>query len=311
MAQYTICTAADLQLIADEYGLGQLQATSVLEGGSQNTNYLLTTSSGSFVLTISEQHPAEEVGELIDLLRHLEQHGFQTSQVVPNQKGHYQSTWAGKPIMLKAFLPGEVITDFSPQQLERLGAETGRLHLIPSPDYLPRKLTYGREQFHQLDLYAAGSDYQKWLSRVQDYIDPYLEMGLPRALIHSDIFDNNVIVNAEEDSVVIMDFEEAAHYYRVFELGMAMVGVCRDGFNINTTKARHLLRGYQSIITLEAEERQALQPFLVYAAAAMSFWRHRQFNYLYPIPAKFDHYRALQQVADAAWALPAGALALE
>ena len=76
-------------------------------------------------------------------------------------------------------------------------------------------------------------------------------------------------------------------------------------------KAKHLLRGYQSVIRLEANERLALKPFLVYAAAAMSFWRHRQFNYTHPTPAKFNHYQALQNVANTAWALPEDSLLID
>lgn len=67
MTPYTILTADELQSIADEYILGQLQNFSALEGGSQNTNYLLQTSTGRFVLTVSEQHSAAEVKQLVSL----------------------------------------------------------------------------------------------------------------------------------------------------------------------------------------------------------------------------------------------------
>lgn len=304
MAQYTICAAADLQLIADEYGLGQLRATSLLKGGQQNTNYLLDTTRGRFVYTITERHSTEKVEKLACLLQHLHRNGFPTSRVVPNKKGHYVTDWKGKPTMLKVYLEGEVITDLSDRQLQNLGQKMARLHSLPIPDYLPTALSYGRERFHELDRYDPGSDFQLWLQTVERYVEPYLKMDLPSALIHSDIFDNNLVVDPVSDSVIIMDFEEAAHYYRIFDLGMAMVGVCLDGAKVDLRKVRHLLAGYQTLIRLRVAERLALKPFLVYAAAAMSFWRHRNFNYYHPTPAKFHHYRALQEVAKAAWALP-------
>ncbi|MEL7425092.1 MAG: homoserine kinase [Bacteroidota bacterium] len=306
MAQYTICTAADLQRIAKKYALGQVVSSSILEGGSQNTNYLLQTDKGKFVLSIAEQRRRKEVRKLVRLLRHLRKHDFISSKVVASTSGKYVTKYASKPIIVKKFIKGEIIEDFPPLLMERLGATLARLHKVPSPAYLPENLNFGMEYFSQVASYAAGSDFHHWLQEQTAYFQPFLSPDLPKAIVHGDVFDNNVIVKPRKGRVVIMDFEEAAHYYRAFDIGMTIIGVCLEGQKVNVGKARQLVAGYQSELELTAAERSSLQAFVVYAATAMSFWRHRQFNYLKPTPNRFEHYRALQAVANYARTLPVG-----
>ncbi|MEO0726487.1 MAG: phosphotransferase [Bacteroidota bacterium] len=306
MAQYSICTAADLQRTAKKYALGQVVLSSILEGGSQNTNYLLQTDKGKFVLSIIEQRRRKEVKNLVRLLRHLRKHNFVTSKVVASTSGKYVTKYVGKPIIIKKFIKGEIIQDFPPLLMERLGATLARLHKVPSPAYLPENLDFGMEHFSQVASYAPGSAFHHWLQEQTAYFQPFLSPDLPKAIVHGDVFDNNVIVKPRKGRVVIMDFEEAAHYYRAFDIGMTIIGVCLEGQEINIGKVHQLLTGYQSELALTVAERSSLQAFVVYAATAMSFWRHRQFNYLNPTPARFEHYQALQAVANYARTLPAG-----
>ena len=75
-------------------------------------------------------------------------------------------------------------------------------------------------------MYAPESTFYKWLKEIQKYIESYISTDLPKALIHSDIFYNNIIVNKDSEKATIMDFEEACYYYRVFDIGMMIVGTC-------------------------------------------------------------------------------------
>jgi homoserine kinase type II len=98
--------------------------------------------------------------------------------------------------------------------------------------------------------------------------------------------------------MTIVDFEEASYYYRVFDIGMTIIGVCSGEEKLILKKAIHLLRGYSKEIQLIPRERDSLKAFIVYAAAAMSFWRHRNFNQTNPTSERADHYLALKNLAD-------------
>jgi homoserine kinase type II len=182
--------------------------------------------------------------------------------------------------------------------IELTGRKLAKLHQTAAPEYLPTQLSFGKEQFVDVEKYAAHSSFAIWLKLKLAYISTYISSNLPRALIHADVFYDNVVVSEDESSVTIMDFEEAAYYYRVFDLGMMIIGICAEGETINFEKVRHMLNGYRQEIELLEIELNALQAFTVYAGTAMTFWRHQNFNYTKPDPAMYNHYLGLKVLAD-------------
>jgi len=173
------------------------------------------------------------------------------------------------------------------------------LHQIPAPDYLPKQFSYGQQVFHQLKEQKITHSFVNWLDNQHQNILLKLAPNLPKALIHGDIFDNNVVISPNE-TPIIMDFEEACYYYRVYDLGMAIVGLCQEKGLINWAKAKLLIEGYQSILTLIPLERNCLKDFIVYAATATAFWRFRQFNILAPMEANKNTYQAMVTIAEQA-----------
>jgi homoserine kinase type II len=304
MTYYTKLSLKEVKEIAANYGFARLTNYKILSGGSENTNYLVEAETVKFVLTICEQKTPKEANDLARLLVHLEEHNFSTSKIIRTQENKAISFWNGKPVMVKNFLEGRTLEDLPDNLLKSIGKELGKLHQIPAPDYLPVSLNYGLECFAEIEKYAAGSPYHVWLQKKQDYIEKHISEKLPKALIHSDVFYSNVIVSKEDSSAIIMDFEEACNYYRIFDIGMAIIGLCKEGEGINLQKVKHLLEGYADEITLIPTELNSLKSFVVYAATAMSFWRHKNFNYVNPTPELYDHYKALKTVADYVDSLP-------
>ena len=298
MALYTQLNINEVQNIANDYGLGNINSYSPLSGGSENSNYLVTSEQGKYVLTICEQKSIDEANQLADILTHLNINNFRTSKVILNSKQQAVSLYQGKPIMVKKFLDGKVTEDISETLMYLVGIELGKLHKVDIPKHIPDKTYYDKQNFIEVSEYAPGSKFKIWLLHIKDYIEKYIDENAPKALIHSDIFPSNVIISNDESMVTIMDFEEAAHYYRMFDVGMTIVGSCREKSKINLNKMDAFLKGYKSEIKLTTNEAQTLQAFTVYAGAAMTFWRHKNFHYTNPDPNFFEHYKELQKVTN-------------
>lgn len=293
-----ILTKEDILEILEDFAVDQINHFKLLSGGSENSNYKIETDKGNFILTICEQKSMQEANRLAELLLHLKAHGFKTSTIVKTKEGLLNSTWKGKPIQLKAYLDGKIYDDFNEALLHFLGQEIAKLHQIPVPEYLPKTLGYGIEHFEKLKAFEKDSPFQAWLSEVKKIIAPYLKQGFRKSIIHSDIFDNNIIVNKEQTQGVIMDFEEAAHYYCLFDIGMAIIGTCTNKKRILLSKVNALLKGYQEISPLSAAEINALPAFIHYAGASMTFWRYQNFRYIEVDPKMHDHYLGLKSFAD-------------
>ena len=298
MERYSRLTQKEIDDLLAKFGVSQVSSFKLLDGGQENTNYLITSNPGKYVLSICEQKSFENATELAQLLNHLNENGFKTSKVVTNRTSELVDSYNGKPVMLKIFIEGKIVEDLTPELLVKIGEELGKLHKVEAPAYLPTQLGYGVEQFKSVKEYAPESSFDKWLEGIEKMITPFFKLDLPKSIIHSDLFWDNVIVSEKEDNVTIMDFEEATIYYRVFDMGMAIIGLCAEEDIINLTKASHLLKGYQQELQLTGKEIDSLKAFTIYAGAAMSFWRHQNFNHVKPDPKKFDHYQGLKVLAD-------------
>ncbi len=299
MIQFTKLTDETIRQIITQFKVGTVQSWEMLYGGAENTNHVLTTTKGKYVLTICERKTVEETIILAKLLNHLKKHQFATTQITPNKKGAIVSFYQDKPLLLKSYIEGRVDPIIENDLLVKIGKSMAQLHQIPAPDYLPTQYSYGQQVFHQLYHAKIRHPFVDWLQKMHTHIKEKLHPDLPKALIHGDIFDSNVVI-AVNETPVIMDFEESCYYYRVYDLGMAIIGLCKENGLINWVKAKLLVQGYQRELPLLNIERNYLKDFIVYAATATAFWRFRQFNILAPSEQYKDTYQEMMKVAEQA-----------
>ena len=304
MAQYTILNIEAIAQILSQYNIFSIDSFRILSGGSENTNYLIFAEKEKYVLTICEQKPVQQTRGLALLLEHLASNHFSTSKVIRNIQGKAVATWQGKPVLLKNYLEGQILQDMPDHSLYLLGQELSKLHKINPPEFLPNAINYGINNFGEIA--AHDTDFYNWLMGIKKMVEKCLSLNLPKTLIHGDIFYDNVIIG-DEGNVTIMDFEEASHYYRVFDLGMILVGTCSRKEVLNLKKATSILEGYQKAIHLSEVEKDSLQTFTTYAAASMAFWRYKHFHYIQPDASMRHHYLKMKNLADHTRTLPEGA----
>ncbi len=297
MALHARLDRSAVEGLARRFGIGDITAFSVMEGGHENTSYCVETSSGRYVLTLSDQKSLRHVTNLAKLLVYLTDRGIRTSQVVVPPKDPIVVLHDEKPVMLKRYVDGDVTAEVTGNLLVQLGEEMARLHEIPAPSYVPQSFPYGRSYFPEVTNSDLGHTYVDWLSEKNSYLQKRIPQHLPMALIHGDVFFDNMIIQRDQ-LMAIIDFEEACHYYRCFDLGMVIVGACRDRKGISFEKAGRFIRAYQKEKTLQSLERKTLKTFAVYAAVATSFWRFRQYHLRRPEPRLYDEHVEMQTLAD-------------
>ncbi len=297
MVLYAQLDKSAVESLARRFGIDDITAFSVMDGGRENTSYCIETSSGKYVLTLCDQKSLKQATNLANLLVYLTDHGIRTSRVVAPPKEPIVLLHDEKPVMLKRYVDGDITANLTGNLLVQLGEEMARLHKIPAPAYLPQLFPYGRSYFPEVIDSNLDHAYIGWLSEKNSYLEKRIPQHLPMALIHGDVFFDNMIVQGDQ-LMAIIDFEEACHYYRSFDLGMVIVGACRDRQDISFEKAGQFIRGYQKETTLQSIERDTLKAFAVYAAVATSFWRFRQYHLLRPEPQLYDEHVEMQTLAD-------------
>jgi homoserine kinase type II len=301
MAQYTKLHEHELHEILNQYELKAIDFEPV-EGGEGNSSYLVRTGQQQFMLTVFEiEH--KRVENLCKLLHLLKENDFPTTRIVKLANGEAITRFQGKPVVIKPYIAGRVVTDLNEIMMGQVGEAMARLHKIPSPDYLPDQHAYGLETFAAIIGKDVDLGYENWLAKRYQTLTKEMPSGLARALIHGDLFSDNVLFEGQRLKALI-DFEEACQYYKVFDLGMAVVGLCVEDAKVSMTKVRSLVAGYQNISVLDEVEKEALQLFIEYAAIATSSWRFWKYNIDKQIAGKADKHYEMVKIADCAGAIP-------
>ena len=132
MAAYTELTEDLLEELADDYGFGRITGASPIPQGSVNTNYLLETPKGKYLLRIDEAKGEMEVKREIDLLSFLHKHSFPCPHPLQDRKGRYYREYRGRCLSISKYAEGRMI---APQglrsgQLEIVGRTLAELHVI-------------------------------------------------------------------------------------------------------------------------------------------------------------------------------------
>ena len=302
MTQYLKLQENDIREILGKYNLTPIDYKSIEEGAG-NTNYLVRTAQNHYIITIFEiEHIRVE--NLSRLLHLLEKYEFPTTRIRKLANGDVITRHQGKPTLLKPYIVGLVVKKLNEDMFNQVGAEMAILHEIPSPDYLPDQLAYGLETFPRVLDKGINLEYENWLGQRYDFLMEAIPSGLPRGLIHGDVFYDNVLFDGKKFKALI-DFEDACQYYKVFDLGMAVVGLCTEGSKIILPKVRSLVKGYHTIRMLEEAEKEILQLFVEYAAIALSSWRFWKYNIDTPIAELSQKHWEMVNISKAASAISA------
>jgi homoserine kinase type II len=284
MAVYTELRKTFLEELADDYNFGRLGAASGIPEGSVNSNYLIESTKGKFLLRIDEVKSESEVRREIDLLAFLRKHGFPCPSPMQDRMGRYYREYEGKCVSLYKYNEGRtpVAVRLKPSQLETIGRTLGELHVI-GKGY--KKGIDNRFSFERIaDLYLTVRNrlpnYFRKITRTLedeiDYLTRYLEGKLPKGIIHGDLFADNLLFRGEKLTAVL-DFEAACRGKFIFDIATAVNALCFVDGGYSLDRFRYLLQGYESVRTLSLAEWDAFPNELRYSSLRFTVTRLHDF----------------------------------
>lgn len=273
MAVYTEVSDDALRAFLSEYELGAAVACKGIAEGVENSNYLLRTTRGDYILTLYEKRvdPAE-LPWFLGLMEHLARRGIVCPLPVRGRDGETLRLLCGRHAAVTTFLPGVWPRSIRQAHCGPLGTALAALHLAGA-DYLPeRRNALGPDGWAPLlEGSLAGAD------AVQPGLGEELQAALkgilgawptalPRGHIHADLFPDNVFFLDDRLSGLI-DFYFAATDLLAYDVAVCLNAWCFEpDFSFNVTKGRALLNAYEEKRPLSAAERAAL-PVLCRGAA--------------------------------------------
>ncbi|MDK2124975.1 homoserine kinase [Parachitinimonas caeni] len=283
MSVYTPITPDQLREWLKSYSIGQLQALQGIASGITNTNYFVSTTHGRYVLTLFEVLKQHELPFYVNLLAHLAHHGIAVAAPIANLRDEYIDELGGKPTCMVTCLPGDVAEDPTPEQCEAVGAMLAEMHLAaqtyPARMANPRGPEWWNRTAPQIYPHMNSADAAQLRAEVQ-FQTKHRFTHLPSGVIHADLFRDNVLMNGQKIGGFI-DFYYACNDVLIYDVAITLNDWCSlpDG-DIDATKARALLSGYQSIRPFTPDEHEAWHVML--RAAALRFWVSRLYDFYKP-----------------------------
>lgn len=279
MAVRTSVTLEEVGALLLNYMDAVPRALTPVERGTVNSSYEVGLPQGRIFLRIYEEQDRTGAVAEAERLSHLASCGVATPHPLPRRGGGFIGDMAGKPAALFPWVDGDMrcLRSVTAEDGRRVGEALGRLHVAGKD--APR----GSGRFEPSDLrvrlrrIAAAPDPQiagqagtlgeklaAWESR--------RDAGLPRGLIHGDLFRDNVLWNAEGEISALLDFESASDGALAYDL---MVTVLAWSFKdtLDEAIARSIAAGYKSVRPLTDAELHALAPEAAIAALRFTVTR--------------------------------------
>ncbi len=289
MAVYTEVADSDLEEFLKSYDLGAVLSFKGIAEGVENSNFLLRTEAGAFILTLYEKRVAmADLPFFLGLMEHLSGRGISCPLPDRGRDGEALRRLAGRPAAIISFLDGISVRRPQVSHCAALGPALANMHAAGRGFPLRRANALSLDGWPGLvEMSAARADSVEpglaaLISAELTFLESNWPRGLPEGVIHADLFPDNVFFLKERLSGII-DFYFACNDLLAYDLAVCLNAWCFEpDRSFNVTKGRTLIQAYEGVRRLEPAEREAL-PVLA-RGAALRFLLTRLYDWL-SVPA--------------------------
>tara|TARA_E500000178_G_C16929157_1_gene710900 strand:+ start:126 stop:1091 length:966 start_codon:yes stop_codon:yes gene_type:complete len=286
MAVYTKINKKEISYINKKFQVNKIIKFKGIKQGIENTNYLLESRNKKFILTIFEKRVSQkEIPFFMKLMDQLNDFNINCPKPLKNKNGNYLIRIKNKTACIVSFLNGKDKKILNLRNCFDIGKIVAQMHLSSKKIKLFRKNSMGIKNLDPL------FNSIKFKSRKFINIEKFLKynfkdiknkwpIGLPKGIIHGDLFIDNIFFKNNKLSGII-DFYFAANDYFMYEIAICINALCFDKKNskffINKKKVRNLIKGYESVKKISMKEKKSLN--ILCRGAAMRYFLTRLYDY--------------------------------
>lgn len=289
MAVYTDISEGELGTFLQQYEIGQLLSYKGIAEGVENSNFLLHTSTGAYILTLYEKRVSrDDLPFFINLMQHLNMRGISCPQPVRQRDGQMIGVLADRPAAIVTFLEGMWMRRPTAEHCRAVGSALAAMHLAGADFGMARANSLSVNGWRPLWNGSAtrADEVEPGLAAEVEADLSRLEASwpgdLPAGVIHADLFPDNVFFLGGRLSGLI-DFYFACTDQLAYDVAVCLNAWCFEKDNsFNLTKGMALLGGYMSVRALSRAEVDALP--VLSQGAALRFFLTRLYDWLTVAP---------------------------
>jgi homoserine kinase type II len=286
MAVYTHIAAEDMAGLVARFGAGTLVSAKGIAEGVENSNYLVETDKGRFIFTVYEKRVnLTDLPFFLGVIDHLVAKGCPVPAALKTPSGEGTIEANGKSMAMMAFMPGLSPAHPTANQARAVGLALGQMHgaLADFSGQRPNSLgpqgwfALAKHCGDHLDDIAPGLKVR--VADECDFLRAHWPSHLPKAVIHADLFPDNVLMVGDRVGAII-DFYFACTEIRAWDLAVthAAWAFAADGTGYDTAVGDALIAGYDSGFGLSEQECAAFT--ILARGACLRFLLTRAWDWL-------------------------------
>ena len=288
MAVYTKINRRELKYIENNFNIGKIRSFSGIKKGIENTNYLIKTNNKKIILTIFEKRvQKKDLPFFMNLMFGLSKYKIRCPEPVKNKKGKYLFKIKNKSACLVSFLQGKDRNNLNYRECFTVGKKVAQLHLASKKLNLYREndlsVNSWRPLLKKMDkrINKLSRNLKNLMKNDLADIRKKWPKKIPKGIIHSDLFIDNIFFNKGKFYGFI-DFYFSANDFLAYELATCINALCfnkkNKHFVLNKRKSSQFLKGYQSIRKLSLKEKSNLNTLC--RGSALRYLLTRSYDYL-------------------------------
>ena len=265
MAVYTEVNDEDLARFLSQYDVGSAVSCKGIAEGVENTNYLLRTQKGVFILTLYEKRvKRDDLPFFVELMEHLSARGVTCPTPIRRRDGAVLGELAGRPAAMVSFLEGMWIRKPTVEHCAAVGRALAAMHNAVA-DFAPQRpnalsLAGWRQLYEQAQGRADGvlAGLDAAITEELAFHARHWPQDLPVGTIHADLFPDNVFfLNGRLSGLI--DFYFACTDILAYDVAICLNAWCFEQDHAwNATKGRAMIAGYRAVRPLAPAEMAAL-----------------------------------------------------
>jgi len=273
MAIYTKVDAHEAKFILKNYNLGELKKIQGIKKGIENTNYLLITTTGKFILTLFEKRvQAKELPFFMNLMLSLNDRKILCPKPIKNKNKKTLFQIKNRQAAICSFVYGKEKTSHTLSECRSIGKNIAKLHMVGEKIKLHRANNLSIKSWIALNQ-SIKTKANKKIPNIYSFINTLLldlkkkwPSQLPTGIIHGDLFPDNIFFNKKKFAGFI-DFYFSCSDFLIYDIAICINAMCFDKkIKFNKLKANALLKGYSSLRKISKKEFTALPQLLLGAS---------------------------------------------
>ena len=232
MAVYTEIPDAELVEYLKGYDIGELHSLKGIAEGVENSNYLLTTDSGPYILTLYEKRVEQsDLPFFLGLMQHLSDNGLNCPQPIALKSGENLSTLAGRPSAIISYLDGNSVRRPASEHCYQLGQAIAQMHVAGEGFELSRANALSVDSWRPLfeqsksEADTVSNGLCEMVLEELDFLEKNWPTDLPEGVIHADAFPDNIFFLKNRFSGLI-DFYFACNDLLSYDIAICINAWC-------------------------------------------------------------------------------------